>query len=41
MQEHHLEIANKFLGNDIQAGLVLGDMNFLQFEMDWIKSIAR
>lgn len=39
MQEHHLEIANQFLGNDIQAGLILGDMEFLASEMDWIKSL--
>ena len=39
MQEHHLESANKFLGNDIQAGLILGDMEFLPAEMDWIKSL--
>ena len=39
MQEHHLEIANEFLGNDIQAGLILGDTEFLQSEMDWIKSL--
>jgi len=39
MQEHHLEIASEFLGNDIQAGLILGDMEFLQFEIEWIKSL--
>lgn len=39
MKEHHLEIANEFLGNDIQAGLILGDMEFLSSEMDWIKSL--
>ena len=39
MQEHHLEIANEFLGNDIQAGLILGDTEFLQSEMDWIKGL--
>lgn len=39
MQEHHLEIASDFLVNDIQAGLILGDMEFLQFEIDWIKSL--
>jgi len=39
MQEHHLEIASDFLSNDIQAGLVLGDMEFLQSEMDWIKNL--
>jgi len=39
MQQHHLEIASDFLSNDIQAGLVLGDMEFLQSEMDWIKNL--
>ena len=39
MQEHHLESANTFLGNDIHAGLILGDMEFLHAEMDWIKSL--
>jgi hypothetical protein len=39
MQEHHLEIANEFLGNDIQAGLILGDMEFLGSEMVWIKAL--
>jgi DNA-binding transcriptional MerR regulator len=39
MQEHHLEIANEFLGMDIQAGLILGDMAFLQSEMDWIRNL--
>jgi DNA-binding transcriptional MerR regulator/methylmalonyl-CoA mutase cobalamin-binding subunit len=39
MQEHHLEIANEFLGKDIQAGLILGDMEFLVSEMDWIRSL--
>ena len=39
MQQRHLEIASDFLSNDIQAGLVLGDMKFLQFEIEWIKSL--
>lgn len=39
MQEHHLEIANEFLGKDIQACLILGDIEFLQSEMEWIKSL--
>lgn len=39
MKEHHLEIANEFLGTDIQAGLILGNMEFLDSEMDWLKSL--
>ena len=35
--DQHLEIANKFLGVDINAGLILGDMEFLNAEMDWLK----
>ncbi len=39
MQEQHLEVANKFLANDIRAGLILGDMEFLNVETDWLKSL--
>ena len=39
MKEHHLEIANEFLGKDIQAALILGDMEFLGSEMGWIRSL--
>jgi DNA-binding transcriptional MerR regulator len=39
MKEHHLEIANDFLGQDILAGLMLGDMNLLENEMDWLAGL--
>jgi methanogenic corrinoid protein MtbC1 len=39
MQEKHLEVANRFLGQDIQAGLVLGDLNLLKNEMDWLSGL--
>ena len=41
MKEHHLEIANDFLGQDIQAGLMLGDMNLLENEMDWLAGLLQ
>lgn len=39
MKEYHLEIANDFLGQNIQAGLNLGDMNFLEHEIDWLAGL--
>jgi methanogenic corrinoid protein MtbC1 len=39
MKEQHLEIANTFLGQDIQAGLILGDMNYLEHEIDWLDGL--
>ena len=39
MQEQHLEVANRFLGQDIQASLRLGDMNLLKHEIDWLTGL--
>jgi DNA-binding transcriptional MerR regulator len=39
MSKYHLEIANEFLGRDIEAALALGDVNFLRSEIDWIKDL--
>jgi hypothetical protein len=39
IQEDHLEQANRVLGDDITAGLILGDLNFLAYEMDWLRSL--
>lgn len=39
MKEHHLELANDFLGRDIQAALILGDMDYLEHEMDWLAGL--
>ena len=39
MQDQHLEVANRFLGQDIQAGLIFGDMNLLKYEMDWLSGL--
>jgi hypothetical protein len=39
MQLQHLEVANHFLGQDIQAGLRLGDMNLLKHEIDWLTGL--
>ncbi len=39
MQLQHLEVANHFLGQDIQAGLMLGDMNLLKHEIDWLTGL--
>ena len=41
MKENHLEIANEFLGRDIQAGLILGNMNLLRYEMDWLAGLLQ
>lgn len=41
MKEQHLEIANDFLGRDIEAGLILGDMQFLEHEIDWLIGLLR
>jgi hypothetical protein len=41
MKEQHLEIANEFLGKDIQAGLTLGDMDFLEYELDWLAGLLQ
>jgi hypothetical protein len=39
MQLQHLEAANRFLGQDIQAALILGDMNLLKHEIDWLTGL--
>ena len=41
MKEQHLEIANTFLGQDIQAGLILGDMNYLEHEIEWLDGLLQ
>jgi len=41
MKEHHLEIANEFLGQNIQAGLNLGDMNLLEHDIDWLAGLLQ
>ncbi len=41
MEEYHLEIANDFLGQDIQAGLNLGDLNFLRHEFNWLADLLQ
>jgi len=39
MKEYQLELANEFLGRDISAALSLGDMNYLEYEVEWIKML--
>jgi methanogenic corrinoid protein MtbC1 len=39
MEVSHLQIANEFLGKDIQAGLSLGNLNLLENEMDWLAGL--
>lgn len=39
MNEYHLEIANEFLGRDIIAALSLGNLNYLEDEMDWLEML--
>jgi len=41
MKDQHLEIANEFLGQDIQAGLILGDMKLLEHEIDWLAGLLQ
>lgn len=41
MKDYHLEIANEFLSKDIQAGLRLGDLGFLKFEIDWLAGLLQ
>lgn len=41
MQLQHLEAANRFLGQDIQAALILGDMNLLKHEIDWLEGLLQ
>ena len=41
MEEYHLEIANDFLGQDIQAALDLGDLNLLEHEKDWLAGLLQ
>lgn len=41
MEDYHLEIANEFLGQDIQAGLILGDMKLLEHEIDWLAKLLQ
>jgi len=41
MKEQHFEIANEFLGQDIQAGLILGDMNLLEHEIEWLAGLLQ
>jgi DNA-binding transcriptional MerR regulator len=36
MEGSHLQVAHEFLGKDIQAGLSLGDLNFLENELEWL-----
>ena len=38
--EHHaLQIANQYLMRNILAALALGDMNFMQSEIEWVKTL--
>ena len=39
MHEQHLEIVNHFLNQDIQAGLMLGDLNLLRHEIGWLTGL--
>jgi hypothetical protein len=41
MKDQHLEIANEFFGKDIQAGLILGDMNLLEPEIEWLAGLLQ
>jgi DNA-binding transcriptional MerR regulator len=41
MKDQHLEVANRFLGQDIQAGLRLGDLGLLKNEMVWLEGLLK
>jgi hypothetical protein len=41
MAVYHLEIANEFLGQDIQASLNLGDLNLLEHEIEWLAGLLQ
>jgi DNA-binding transcriptional MerR regulator len=41
IEKSHLEIANEFLGKDIQAALSLGDLNLLGYELDWLDGLLK
>jgi hypothetical protein len=41
MQGQHLEVAIRFLGQDIQAGLMLGDLSLLEHEVDWLAGLLQ
>lgn len=39
MKEYHLEIANEFLGRNIEAALFLGELGLLRSEIDWLRGL--
>ena len=39
MKANHMELANQFLRHDIEAGLILGDLNLLNSEMNWVHNL--
>jgi len=39
IQGDHLEQANKYLGDDIEASIILGDLGLLAHEIDWVRSL--
>ena len=41
MQAQHLEVAIRFLGQDILAGLTLGDLSLLDHEVDWLAGLLQ
>jgi DNA-binding transcriptional MerR regulator len=41
MQGQHLEVAIRFLGQEIQAGLTLGDLSLLEHEVDWLAGLLQ
>jgi len=41
IQEKHLEIANQFLAQDIEAGLKFGDLDLLDYEFDWLADLLQ
>lgn len=41
IQEKHLEIANQFLAQDIEAGLKFGDLDLLGYEFDWLSDLLQ
>lgn len=39
IQDYHLSIANEYLARDIDAALRLGDINYIQTDLDWLAAL--
>ena len=39
MKDFHLTLANEYLARDIDAALRLGDINYIQTDLDWLAAL--